>query len=89
MIFLGFYATVTYLSRKDTVTHAVLKQMSKDKLFGSPIRSEQERQVNTIINKSMDTLQEDQEIESKEMSVEDIDNLITMVRKEMSTRKKE
>jgi hypothetical protein len=34
MIFVGFYATVIYLTCKDTVTYAVLKQMSKDKLFG-------------------------------------------------------
>lgn len=88
MIFLGFYSIVIYLSRKDTITNAVLKEVSKDKFFGSMIRSEQERQVNTIIDNSMEALQEHQQMESKEMSLEDINNLIMIVRKEMASHGK-
>lgn len=88
MIFLGFYSIVIYLSRKDTIANAVLKEVSKDKLFGSLIRSEQERQVSAMIDRSMETLQENQQMESKEMSLEDINNLIMMVRKEIATHRK-
>jgi hypothetical protein len=52
------------------------------------VRSEQERQVNTIIDKSMEALQEHQQMESKEMSLEDINNLIMVVRKEMASHEK-
>ena len=74
MIFLEFYSIVIYLSRKDTITDAALKEVSKDKLFGFMIRSEQKRQVSTIIDRSMEALQDHQQMESKEMSLEDIDN---------------
>jgi hypothetical protein len=80
MIFLGFYSIVKYLLRKDTITNAVLKEVSKDKLFGSMIRSEQESRVSTIIDRSMEALQEHQQMESKGMSLEDIDNLIMTLR---------
>ena len=88
MIFLGFYSIVIYLSRKDTITNAVLKEVSKDKFFGFMILLEQERQVNTIIDNSMEALQEHQQMESKEMSLEDINNLIMIVRKEMASHGK-
>jgi hypothetical protein len=80
MIFLGFNSIVIYLSRNDTITNAVLKEVSKDKLFGSMIRSEQESRVSTIIDRSMEALQEHQQMESKGMSLEDIDNLIMTLR---------
>jgi hypothetical protein len=88
MIFLGFYSTVIYLSRKDTVTHVVLREMARDSLFGSVLRSEQERKVRSVIDKCMTSLQEHQKVESKEMSKEDIDNLITLVRGEISKHEK-
>jgi hypothetical protein len=85
MIFLGFYTTVVYLSRKDIVTHTVLRQMSKDKFFGSLIRSEQERQVTEIIMRSMDTLEREKQIESKNLSLGEIETAVREVRQEMSS----
>ncbi|MGH9977700.1 MAG: hypothetical protein ACRD8Z_17980, partial [Nitrososphaeraceae archaeon] len=90
MIFLGFYTTVVYLSRKDIVIHTVLKQMSKDRLFGSLIRSEQERQITEIIMKSMDSLKREKEIESKDLSVDEIESTVREIRQEMlALREKE
>ena len=83
MVFLGFYSTVIYLTRKDTVTNTVLKQMSKDKFFGSLVRSEQERQLTVIIMKSMDTLEREKQIESKSLSLDEIESAVMEVRKEI------
>ena len=85
MIFLGFYTTVIYLSRKDTVTHTVLRQMSKDKFFGSLIRSEQESQITEIIMRSMDTLEREKQVESKSLSLGEIESAVMEVRKEISS----
>jgi hypothetical protein len=74
--------------RKDTMTNAILKEVSKDKLFGSLIRSEQERQVSIIIDRSLEALQEHQQMEPKEISLEDINKVIMKVRKEMATHRK-
>ena len=85
MIFLGFYTTVIYLSRKDTVAHTVLRQMSKDKFFGSLIRSEQESQITEIIIRSMDTLEREKQIESKSLSLDEIESTVMEIRKEISS----
>ena len=85
MIFLGFYTTVVYLSRKDIVTHTVLSQMSKDRFFGSLIRSEQERQITEIIMRSMDSLKREKQIESKSLSLDEIESAVREVRQEMSS----
>ena len=42
MILVGIYSSITLLSRRNTLTNAVLKELSRDRLFGSAIRSEQE-----------------------------------------------
>jgi len=86
MIFLGFYSTVIYMSRKGTVASVVLKEMSRDKLFGSLVRSEQERQAEIVINKSMISIQENSQLESKELSKEEIESLVTMVRTELTKK---
>ena len=85
MIFLGFYTTVVYLSRKDMVAHTVLSQMSKDRFFGSLIRSEQERQITEIIMRSMDSLKREKQIESKSLSLDEIESAVREVRQEMSS----
>jgi hypothetical protein len=74
------------MSRKGTVASVVLKEMSRDKLFGSLVRSEQERQAEIVINKSMISIQENSQLESKEMSKEEIESLVTMVRTELTKK---
>jgi hypothetical protein len=85
MIFLGFYSIVVYLTRKDKLTTTVVAQMSKDDLFGSLVRSEQEKSIESIVNRSMAILQEQQEVESKELSLSEINDIIAIVKRELST----
>ena len=76
---------MVYLSRKDIVTHTVLSQMSKDRFFGSLIRSEQERQITEIIMRSMDSLKREKQIESKSLSLDEVESAVREVREEMSS----
>jgi hypothetical protein len=85
MIFLGFYTTVIYLSRKGVVTHAVLIQMSNDKFFGSLVRSEQERQITEITMMSISALEREKQIESKSLSLDEIESAVREVRQEMAS----
>lgn len=89
MIFLGIYSSVIYLSRKNTVTHMILKELSKDRFFGSMIRSEQEREIGTIVARNMDKVEEDRSSFIQDMSKEDIANLIATVRDEMLKRRQD
>jgi hypothetical protein len=45
MILVGIYSSITLLSRRNTLTNVVLKELSKDRLFSSAVRSEHEIQV--------------------------------------------
>ena len=38
MILVGIYSSITLLSRRNTLTNVVLKELSKDRLFGSVVR---------------------------------------------------
>ena len=87
MIFIGIYITVTYLSRRNTVTNIVLRELSSDRLFGSFVRSEQEIQLKEIIRKNMDHIKSFQEIKSQDLSRDEIAELVNMVKKEISKHK--
>lgn len=89
MIFLGIYSSVIYLSRKNTVTHMILRELSKDRFFGSMIRSEQEREIGAIVARNMEKVEEDRSNFIEDMSKEDIANLIATVRDEMSKRRQD
>ena len=54
MILVGIYSTVTHLSRRNTLTNVVLKELSRDRLFSSAVRSEHEMQVRGVIDKNID-----------------------------------
>jgi hypothetical protein len=87
MIFIGIYTTVIYLSRRNTVTNLVLKELSSDRLFGSFVRSEQEMQLKEIIRKNMDHIKSFEEIKSQDLSRDEIGELVNMVKKEISRHK--
>ena len=59
--------------------------MSKDKFFGSLIRSEQERQITEIIMRSMDSLEREKQIESKNLSLGEIESTVREVGQEISS----
>jgi DNA-directed RNA polymerase subunit F len=86
MILVGIYSSVTLLSRRNTLTNVVLKELSRDRLFSSAVRSEHEIQLKGIINKNIDYIETFQESEPKELS-KDVAELVTMVKKEISGRK--
>ena len=73
MILIGIYYTVVHLSRRNTLTNAVLKELSKDRLFGSAVKSEQEIQVMDVIGKNIDSLKSFQESSPKELSKDEGD----------------
>ena len=87
MIFIGIYTTVTYLSRRNTLTNIVLRKLSTDRLFGSFVRSEQEIQLKEIIRKNMDHIKSFQEVKSQDLSKDEIDELVNLVKKEISGHK--
>lgn len=84
MIFVGIYSSVTLLSRRNTLTNVVLKELSKDRLFSSAVRSEFELQVRDIINKNIDHIEPFPESEPKELSKDEIVELVRIVKKELS-----
>ena len=59
MILVGIYSSITLLSRKNTLTNVVLKELSKDRLFGSVVRTEQEMQARrrSIIEKNLNHIE--------------------------------
>jgi hypothetical protein len=87
MILVGIYSSVTLLSRRNTLTNAVLKELSRDRLFGSAVRSEHEIQVRDIINKNIDHIETFQGSELKEFSKDEIVELVRIVKKEISGSK--
>lgn len=87
MIFIGIYTTVIYLSRRNTLTNIVLKELSTDRLFGSFVRSEQEIQIKEIIRQNMDHIKTFQEVKAEDLSKEEISELVNIVKKEISKRK--
>ena len=87
MILVGIYSSVALLSRRNTLTNVVLKELSKDKLFGSALRSEHQMQVRGIINKNIDHIEAFPEIEPEVSSKDDVLELVRIVKKEISERK--
>jgi hypothetical protein len=88
MILIGIYYTVIYLSRRNNLTNAVLKELSKDRLFSSVVRSEQEIQVRDVIGKNLDHIMSIQENQPRELSKDEVDDLVTIVKKEISRPRK-
>jgi hypothetical protein len=84
MIFVGIYYSITLLSRRNTLTNVVLKELSKDRLFSSAIRSEHQMQMIDIINKNIDQIDPLPESEPKELSKDEIVDLVRLVKKELS-----
>jgi hypothetical protein len=84
MILVGIYSSITLLSRRNTLTNVVLKELSKDRLFSSAVRSEHEIQVRGIINKNIDHIEAFPESEPKELSRDEIVELVRIVKKELS-----
>ncbi len=84
MIFVGIYSSVALLSRRNTLTNVILKELSKDRLFSSAVRSEQEKQVRDIINKNINHIEPRPENEPKELSRDEIVELVRIVKKELS-----
>ena len=84
MIFVGIYSSVTLLSRRNTLTSAVIKELSKDRLFSSAIRSEQVIQVRDIINKKIDQIETFPESIPKELSKDEVLELVEIVKKDLS-----
>ena len=88
MILIGIYYTVIYLSRRNNLTNAVLKELSKDRLFSSVVRSEQEIQVRDVIGKNLDHITSIQENQPRELSKDEVDDLVRIVKKEISRPRK-
>jgi hypothetical protein len=84
MILVGIYFTVTHLSRRNTLTNVVLKELSRDRLFSSAVKSEQEMQVRGVIDKNIDHIEVFQESEPMELSKDEIAELVSLVKKEIS-----
>ena len=80
LIFIGIYTTVTYLSRRNALTSIVLRELASDRLFGSFVRSEQEMQIKEIIKKNADNIKSFQDIKSYELSRDEIDEVVSLVR---------
>ena len=76
MILIGIYYTVIYLSRRNNLTNAVLKELSKDRLFSSVVKSEQEIQVRDVIGKNLDHITSIQENQPRELSKDEVDDLV-------------
>ena len=87
MILVGIYFTVTHLSRKNTLTNVVLKELSRDRLFSSAVKSEYEMQVRGVIDKNIDHIKVFQGSEPKELSKDDVAELVMIVKKEISGTK--
>jgi hypothetical protein len=86
MILVGIYSSITLLSRKNTLTNAVLKELSKDRLFGSVVRTEQEMQARSLIEKNLNQIEAFRK-QPKELSKDEVLELVKMVKKEMSGQK--
>lgn len=84
MILVGIYFTVTHLSRRNNVTNVVLKELSKDRLFSSAVRSEHEMQVRGVIDKTVDHSAAFQVSEPEELSEAEVAELVRLVKKEIS-----
>lgn len=84
MIFVGIYSSISLLSRRNTITNVVMKELSRDKLFGSVVRSEQEMQLRNLIDKNINRIETFQKNEPKDLSRDEIVELVSMVKREMS-----
>jgi hypothetical protein len=87
MILIGIYFTVTYLSRRNTLTTVVLKELSTDKLFSSVVRSEQEIQVKSVIDKNIGNIEMFQDSDPTGLSKDEVAELVKLIRKEISRSK--
>lgn len=76
---LGIYSSITLLSRRNTLTNVVLKELSEDRLFGSVVRTEQEMQARrrSIIEKNLNHIEAFRK-QPKELSK---DELVKIVKK--------
>jgi hypothetical protein len=72
----------------NTLTNVVLKELSRDRLFSSAVRSEQQIQLRSVINKNIDRI-EPIRSEPRDLSKDEIVELVSMVKKEMSGCKDE
>lgn len=88
LILVGIYSSIALLSRRNTLTNAVLKELSKDRLFGSVVRTEQEIQARDIIEKNLNHIEAFRGTEPKELSKDEVLELVETVKKEMSGQKK-
>jgi hypothetical protein len=88
MILVGIYSSIALLSRRNTLTNVVLKELSKDRLFGSVVRTEHEMQAREIIEKNLNHIEAFRSTEPKELSKDEVLDLVEMVKKEMSGSKK-
>ena len=88
MILVGIYSSIALLSRRNTLTNVILKELSKDRLFGSAVRSEHEIQVRDIIDKNINRIEVFPKNEPKELSRDEIAELVRLVRKELSGPKR-
>ena len=87
MILVGIYSSITLLSRRNTLTNVVLKELSKDRLFGAVVRTEQEMQARSIIEKNLNHIEAFRK-QPQELSKDEVLELVKMVKKEMSGPKK-
>ena len=88
MILVGIYSSVTLLSRRNTLTTVILKEMLRDPLFSSAVRSEHLMQIRGIINKNIDQIEVSPATAPKELSKDEVVELLNMVKKELSETKR-
>ena len=67
--------------------YVVLKELSQDRLFSSAVRSEQQIQLREIIDKNIDRIETFPSNEPKDLSKDEVVELVSMVKKEISRRK--
>ena len=87
MILVGIFSSISLLTRRNTLTNVVLKELSRDRLFSSVVRSEQEIQLRNIINDNIDRIETSQISKPKDLSKEEIVELVSMVKNEISGHK--
>ena len=68
----------------NNLTNAVLKELSKDRLFSSVVRSEQEIQMRDLIDKNLDHVLFIQKNQPRELSKDEVDDLVRIIKKEIS-----
>ncbi len=87
MILVGIFSSISLLTHRNTLTNVVMKELSRDRLFRSVARSEQEIQLRSIINNNIDRIETLQINEPKDLSKDEIVEFVSMVKREISGRK--